>query len=102
MKINNKKSINKLIEILKEEYLYKTSLTNEEIVIIKNYLISNNYIHKIIIKKNYGFIMSHFTTIITYNENLLYLKNYVENINDFTNIKRNIKYNFGDNLIIFD
>lgn len=82
---NKQEKINSLIFTLKNEYLFKTSLNNEEITYIKKYLNNTNYYHKVQEEISLG----PYTQIIIRNEDLLYLKNYLENIDNFTYVLRN-------------
>ena len=75
--------INSLIKILKDEYLFKTSLNKDEIEIIKTYFNDNNYYHKIEIITKFGIFGTFKQTILT-TENLLYLRSYLENIDSYT------------------
>jgi len=79
--------INSLIKILKDEYLFKTSLNKDEIEIIKTYFNDNNYYHKIEIITKFGMFEQ---TVLT-TENLLYLRSYLENIDSYTIDKKLFK-----------
>ena len=81
---NKQEKINSWILKLKNEYLFKTSLNNQEIIYIKNYLNKTNYYHKVQEEISLG----PYTQVIIRNEDLLYLKNYLENIDDFTYVLR--------------